>query len=126
MFKYLALSFLLLGLSLGSCSDPQGPPGEDSQNLNATASIAKEIERRYELECHPYLQLQDGLARVEVKLSETELDHQSLASDISKFRSVQSFGGNLHLLFSHHATQSGSEAPAIWARYDAKTGKPLP
>lgn len=123
MKKKLALPCLLLLLCPGGCRDAKEIGPEAGQKLEATASIATEIQSAHQIECHPYLKLEGDVARVELTLDDPDFDHQSLATEITKLGSVQSFEGELHLVFHH--TPTGSEAPTIWVKYDARTGKPL-
>ena len=118
----LSLSLLLLALSLSGCSDSKIPIA-DGQKLEATASIATEIQAEHRIEALPYVKIEGNIGRIELKLEDPGFDHQALATEITKLSSVQSFEGPLHLVFHH--TPAGAEAPTIWIKYDARTGKPL-
>ena len=110
-------------LSLCSCTDATKGTVEEIDKLNATARIANEIQREHKIESRPYYRSVEGVAQIELNVSDPELDHRSLAAVVSKLRSVQSFDGKLQVVFRR--TPAGSDASTIWARYDAKTGKQL-
>ena len=125
MHQKLAIPILLLGLYLCSCKDAKDAGIEVSQKLNATGDIAVEIEQAYKIECNPYLRLEDDVARIELNVEDPEFDHQSLATEVTKLKSVQSFEGALHLVFFHRGAQPDSDAPTMWIKYNARTGKQL-
>lgn len=125
MNRKLAIPVLLCGLYLCGCQNINQAGSKDSQKLNATGEIATEIEQAYKIECHPYLRLEDHVARIELNVEDPDFDHQSLATEVTKLKSVQSFDGSLHLIFSHRGTGPESDAPTMWIKYDAKTGKQL-
>ena len=116
---------LFLCLALCNCKDLKEAGVEDSQKLNATGKIAAEIEQAYEIECHPHLRLEDDVARIELNVEDPSVDHQSLATEVTKLKSVQSFQGRLHLVFLHRGNQPESDEPTMWISYDARTGKRL-
>ena len=96
---------------------------EDGRKLNAAADIAAEIEKKHAIECDPYMKLEDRVALIEFKDTDPTSDYESLVLKISKLKSVQSFDGELHLLFRSASSDSGSVKTL--ARYDAKTGERL-
>lgn len=116
------LAILLLGLSLAGCTDTLEITGEDWRTLDTIGDIAAEIQEAYKLESHPYYRIAESAGQIEVHLPDPEVNHPSLAAEISKLESVRSFAGKLYVVFRH--TPEGSDTPTIWIKYDAKTGKP--
>ena len=124
MIQKLAL-LILLGLSLCGCKDANVDGAKVSQKLNATGEIADEVQQAHKIECHPYYGIEDDVARIELNVEDPDFDLQSLATEVTKLRSVQSFEGSLHLVFIHRAAQPESEPSKMWVKYDAHTGKAL-
>jgi hypothetical protein len=120
MNQKLALPTLLVCLSFLGCNDPNDAGVEISQKLNAAAEIAAEIGRAHEIECHAYYKIAEEAGQIELHLSDSELDHQSLLTEIAKLPTVRSFDGKLYVVLRH--TEDGSDTPAIWVKVDAKTG----
>ena len=113
------LLMLLLSLSLCSCKNSSRViTAEENRRLNTTADIVVEIENEHAIECDPYLSTEDGIARIELNVTDSKSDYESLVPKISKLQSVQSFDGELHLVFS---TRSELTTRTL-AKYNAKTG----
>lgn len=114
------LTLLMLLLSICSCKNSSRViTSEENRKLNTAADIAVEIEKEHAIECDPYVSAEDGIARIELNFTDSKSDHASLIPKISKLQSVQSFDGELHLVFF---TRSELTAKTL-AKYDAKSGQ---
>lgn len=126
MNKKKALPILLIGLFLSGCNDPASVAGAKSgQRLHEAGEIAAEILKAHNIKGHPYYKLEDEVSRIELNLEDPDFDHQSLATELTKLKSIQSFDGNLQLVFIHRDAQDESKKPLLWIKYDSKTGKKL-
>lgn len=119
----LLLPILFLTLHLCACKDSNTAGSNAGQKLNATGEISSEIQQAYKIECHPYYRIAEDVGQIEMHLSDRELDHQSIATEVSQLQSVRSFHGKLHLVFRYPA--DASVTPTLWVKYDAKSGIPL-
>ena len=125
MTEKLALPILLLALHLCGCNDANVDAAKSSQKLNAAEEIAVEIQEAHKIEGHPSVRLEGEVARIELNLEDPNFDHQTLATEITKLKSVQAFQGPLHLIFVHRDKPAESDPPTMWITYDAHTGKQL-
>ena len=115
---------LLISLSLCSCKDSSiEATAEDGRKLNAAGEIAAEIEQKHAIECDPFVRADDGVAQIEFNVTDPKPDYESIVPKISTFKSVQSFDGELQLLFRLHSAASDSGTVTDLARFDAKTGQ---
>lgn len=121
----LALPILLLALHLCGCNDDSVDAAKISQKLNAAEEIAVEIQQAHKIEGHPSVRLEGEVARIELNLEDPNFDHQTLATEVTKLKSVQAFQGPLHLIFVHRDKPAESDPPTMWITYDADTGKQL-
>ena len=119
----LTLSIVLLSLTLYGCKEVPKAEAEQGQKLHAAGEIAVEIEKAHKLKGHPYYKIQEDAAQIELLVSDPKLDHQSIATEISKLKSVRTFEGNLYLVFRH--PEDESVEPTMWVKYDAKTAKTI-
>ena len=122
MNRSIALLILVFGWSLVGCQEQAEIEPGDWQDVNVIADIASEIEQTYKIKSHPYSKV-DGFGQIELHVADPELDHESIASEVSKLKSVRVFDGKLYLVFRH--PEDGSAAPTMWIKYDAKTGARL-
>jgi hypothetical protein len=125
MTHTLALPILLLALFLCGCKDAKVDGAEVGQRLNAAGDLAAEIQKAHNIEGHPYVRLEGNVARIELTVEDPNFDHQSLATEVTALKSVQSFQGPLHLIFVHRDNQAKTGPPTTWITYDAHTGKKL-
>lgn len=116
---------LLFGLCLCGCKDSGADGAEVSQKLSETGEIAVEIQQLYKIIGDPYFRFEDKVSRIELYVEDPEYDHQSLATEVTKLKSVQSFQGSLQLVFMHRSNQPESDEPTMWIKYNAKTGEQL-
>lgn len=124
MNRHLTIFTLLLTLTMYSCRNSSSViTVEVGDKLNAAADIAVEIEAEYALECDPFVRGEDGVAFIEFSDTDSNLDFDSIVPKISELESVQSFDGELHLLFRSAPSSSG--AVENLGGYDAKTGQVL-
>ena len=99
MIYKLPVLTLLVSLFLGSCKEPNTiSTPEDSRKLNTARTIAVEIEEEHGIEGDPYLRF-DGVAQIELNMTDPKLDYRSIVPKIAELKSVQSFEGELQLLF---------------------------
>lgn len=96
---------------------------EDSRKLNAAGEIAAEIEKEHSIECDPFLRANDGVAQIEFNVTDPKSDYESIIPKISKLKSVQSFDGELQLLFRVRSGASDPDTVTDLAKFDAKTGQ---
>ncbi len=115
----------MLGLALCGCDRQEDEGSKDSQNLNATAKIAAEIQLAHQFECHPHLQLDDNIAGIEMNIDDPDMNYQAVVAEVAKLKSVQSFEGTLHLTIVHRNKVDDAGEPNLWIKFDAKTGKQL-
>ena len=88
-----ALPSLLLGLHLCGCQDATVDGAKASQTLNLAGDIAVEIQKAPPIGGHPSVRLEGHVARIELIVEDPKLDHQSLATEVTKLISVLSFQG---------------------------------
>jgi len=91
MNQKLAGLVLMLGLFTCGCTDTAEISGEDLQRLDTVEDIAVEIQQSHNIESHPYYRIAEDAGQIELHISDPGLDHQSLATETSKLKSVQSF-----------------------------------
>ena len=127
MIRNLPILALLISLSLCSCKDStrRTAAGDDGRKLNAAAEIAAEIEKEYGIECEPYWRAEEGIAQIEFNVTNPKPDYESIVPEISKLKSVQTFDGELQLIFRVRSEPSISGPVTDLAKYDAKTGQRL-
>ena len=117
------LPILLLGLTLSSCNDAPKAGAVAGQRLHAAGEIAVEIEQAHKLKAHPYYRIAEEAGHIELLVADPNLDHQSIANEISNLKSVKSFDGKLFVVFRH--PENESVQPTMWIKYDAKTGQKI-
>lgn len=125
MNQKLGLPILILVLHLCGCKETQVDEARISQKLNAAREIAVEIQKAHGIEGDPFVQIEGEVARIELNAEDPNFDHRSLATKVTKLKSVQSFQGDLQLIFISRGKQPETEPPAIWIKYNAHTGKQL-
>ncbi|MBR9802930.1 hypothetical protein GYB59_15115 [bacterium] len=125
MHTNLAFILAILSLSFSGCDGSTQNGRRDSAKLNAAGEIASEILRAYKIEGDPYYRPDIDVAKIELQIEDQNFDHQSLATEITKLKSVQSFQGDLHLVFAYRGNEPDAAQPTLWIRYNAKTGKQI-
>lgn len=117
------LALVLISLLFSSCNDNTVITKSHGEKLNEASVIGNEIKREFKIDSDTAFLLDGEIARIEFKVTDPKIDHQSLATDISKMKSVQRFKGALQLLFIHYENEANSGPPKMWIKYDAKTAK---
>jgi len=119
----ISLALTLFISILTGCNDNTVITKQHGEKLNEASIIGNEIKRAYSIDSDTAFLLDGEIARIEFKVTDPKMDHQSLATKISKMKSVQLFKGALHLLFIHYENGPNSGPPNMWIKYDAKTAK---
>lgn len=120
-----AILLAIFSLSLSGCGGSTQDGARDSAKLNAAGEIASEILQAHKIEGDPYYNPDLDVAKIELKVEDPNFDHGPLATEVSRLKSVQSFQGDLHLVFVYRGSQPESAPPKLWIKYDAKTGKQI-
>ena len=107
-------------MSLIGCKDSKDTGIDASGKLNLTWKIASQIEQAHKIKSHPYYRIAEDAGQIKLHLSDPQLDHQSLVTEISKLKSVQSFDGKLYVVFRY--PEDDTVTPTMWVKYDAKAG----
>jgi len=123
MHLQLTLTIVFLSLTLCGCKEVPKAEAEQGHKLHAAGEIAVEIEQTYKIKGHPYYRIAEDAGQIELLVSDPELDHQSIAKEISNLKSVRGFDGNLYVVFRY--PEDETIKPTMWVKYDAKTGKQI-
>ena len=117
---------LLISIVLCSCKDSAHViTVEDSRKLDAVGKIVTQIEKEHGIQCNPFVRVEDGAAQIEFNVTDPGSDYQSIVPKISKLKGVQSFDGEIELLFRIQRQSTDSDTDTDLEKYDAKTGKQI-